>query len=70
MSKVILTIGDTPADCSVVIDGVKREDVIAVTASVDTEDGPFVELTTINQAIGSVEMEQVDFKPVTENVDG
>lgn len=38
--KVVLTMGSTPAECSVVIDGVKQTNVAGFAATLSIEEGP------------------------------
>ena len=68
MSKVVLTLGNTPADCSLRVDGEKIENVTSISATVDVENGPVVSYrTTEDSDVGPVEeIHDVEFKVVTE----
>ena len=68
MSKVVLTLGDTPAECSITIDGKKVDNAVAFKASVDIENGPSVSYSTMDVSnMGpTVEVHDVEFKPIME----
>ncbi len=66
MSKVIITLGDKPSDCSVNVDGVMLTNAIGVEASVSIDNLPFARITTID-VNGEVDIQDVEFTPVVES---
>ena len=68
MSKVIVTLGNSPADCSLEIDGKKVENVTEIAAAVDIEHGPRVTYvtTTVTPLGPAEEINTIDFSPVME----
>lgn len=63
--KVILELGDTPAACSLYVNGKQIQNVVEVNASVDIETGPQVQYLTTN---GSCEeIHDVEFNTVIED---
>jgi len=63
--KVEITLGDTPADCKLYIDGKLITNCVEFLASVDMESGPKVKYFTTNGT--SEEMHEVDFNPIIED---
>tara|TARA_Y100000310_G_C20661046_1_gene804817 strand:+ start:180 stop:419 length:240 start_codon:yes stop_codon:yes gene_type:complete len=59
MSKVVITLGDSPADCSIEVDGLPVQGVTNISASVDLENGPQVSYALQNEIV-----EHVEFNPV------
>lgn len=69
MSKCVLTLGNTPAECLLEIDGQPMKNVTSVVASVDMENGAALTYrvtTEIDDCI-TEEVYDVDFNIVKEN---
>lgn len=64
--KVVLTLGNTPAECGLEIDGKKIPNAVEVKASVDIEEGP--KCTYVTTIAGHETVHEVDFKPVVEDL--
>ncbi len=56
--KVLIGLGNTPAECFLEVDGKKVANVTSLEASVSIEDGPSVEYTTIDDT------HEIHFDPV------
>lgn len=63
--KVILELGDTPAACSLYVNGKQIQNVVEVSASVDIENGPKVQYHTTD-GVGE-EIHDVEFNAVIED---
>lgn len=63
MAKVVITMGDTPADCSVVVNGAKLDNIVGIEASVTIDTPPAVRLTTINRVDHSIDVKDIEFTP-------
>lgn len=63
--KVILELGDTPAACSLYVNGKQIQNVVEVSASVDIENGPKVQYHTTD-GVGE-EIHDVEFNTVIED---
>ena len=48
MSKVVITLGDKPADCTISVDGKLIQNVLSIDAFCDSDKGPSVRYMTIN----------------------
>ena len=66
MSKVIITLGNTPADCKLEVDGVTIDNAVSINASVDIDSGPGVSYTTVTDGPDGIteEINNVEFDAV------
>ena len=47
VKSATLTLGNSPAECSLTIDGKKIENIISIVANVTVEDGPYLSYVTL-----------------------
>ena len=64
MPKVVVTLGNTPAECSLEIDGKKIPNTVRIEASVDIDDGPIVIYNVPNLVTGGEDTIEVEFDAV------
>lgn len=67
MKKVVVTLSETPAGCSLEIDGKKITNAVRIEASVDIDTGPEVSYNVPNLVTGGEDTIKVNFDAVIDN---